>query len=305
MDKAGAEHAIKISRPFSGSNTDESKGLFSVASIARAILYLRPQPTPPQQPSGDPIRIVCISDTHNSTPELPPGEILIHSGDLTQDGTFPEMHAQLEWLKGQKHPHKIVVAGNHDLILDEAFVQQYPDRELDKPGSSAKDLDWGDLIYLEEETVEVTVGSRILKVFGSPYIPYCGIYAFHYEPHQDVWNGRIPQDTDIIITHGPPALHRDRDLSGCRFLLEALWRVRPSLHVFGHMHHMRGREELVLSQSQRLFESIALGTSSWVKSPLLLWFVMKEWIWPAERTETITLVNAACFKGATSIEVLL
>ena len=304
LDKAVAERAIKIRRPIIGSGSEEWKGLFSVATIARAILYLRPVAAPPQQSSGDPIRIVCVSDTHNSTPNLPPGDILIHSGDLTQDGSFAEMQAQLAWLKAQPHAHKIVVAGNHDLILDEVFVKQHPERELCKPSPSAQDLDWGDLIYLEDETVEITCRSRILKVFGSPYIPWCGTYAFQYDAHVDKWDGLIPHDADVVITHGPPALHRDRDV-GCRFLLEALWRVRPSLHVFGHMHHLRGREELPLSRSQWLFESIALGTSSWMKLPLLLWLVMKEWIWPAERRDSITLVNAACFKGESSIVVSL
>jgi hypothetical protein len=304
MNKAGAERDFKITPPVIGSSGDESKGPFSLARVAQALLHFRPPPAPAQPDSEHPIRIVCTSDTHNSTPNLPPGDILIHSGDLTQYGTFPEMQAQLDWLKSQTYPHKIVIAGNHDLILDKAFVKEHPDRELDKPGSSAQDLDWGDLIYLEEEAVEITCGSRILKFFGSPYIPYCGTYAFQYDPQVDRWNGLIPNDTDIVITHGPPALHRDRDV-GCPFLLEALWRVQPTLHVFGHMHHLRGREELVLSQSQRLFESLALGTSSWIKLPLLLWFGVKEWIWPAARTESITLVNAACFKGESSFVVSL
>lgn len=183
-------------------------------------------------------------------------------------------------------------------------MQQFPDLRLDEPGKSKRDLDWGDITYLEDETVEITFKSRTLKLFGSPYIPYCGTYAFQYPAQVDRWKGLIPAGTDIVITHGPPALHRDRD-SGCPFLLQALWRVRPSLVVFGHMHHLRGREELVLSASQVLFEGIALGTSSWILLPILLWLVALEWVWPLEGRESITLVNAACFRGESSIEVVL
>lgn len=62
-----------------------------------------------------PIRIVCVSDTHNLQPELPDGDILLHAGDLTVHGTFDEIQAQLTWLDGQSHRFKIVIAGNdHD-----------------------------------------------------------------------------------------------------------------------------------------------------------------------------------------------
>lgn len=36
-------------------------------------------------------RIVCISDTHNCTVKLPPGDILIHAGDLTNKGSKSEV----------------------------------------------------------------------------------------------------------------------------------------------------------------------------------------------------------------------
>jgi hypothetical protein len=36
-------------------------------------------------------RIVCISDTHNSTVKLPKGDVLIHAGDLTNQGSYSEV----------------------------------------------------------------------------------------------------------------------------------------------------------------------------------------------------------------------
>lgn len=67
-----------------------------------------------------PLREICVSDTHNATPALPPGDILIHAGDLTVHGTFDEVQAQLHWLPSQPHIHKITIARNHDIPLDEA-----------------------------------------------------------------------------------------------------------------------------------------------------------------------------------------
>lgn len=50
----------------------------------------------------------------------------MHAGDLSQYGTFNEIQAQLSWLSAQTHEHKIVVAGNHDLLLDKVFVEAHP-----------------------------------------------------------------------------------------------------------------------------------------------------------------------------------
>ncbi|KAF4121847.1 Calcineurin-like phosphoesterase [Geosmithia morbida] len=58
-------------------------------------------------------RIVCISDTHNSTVRLPPGDVLIHAGDLTNQGSFPELSRAVKWLDHTKFEAKIVVAGIH------------------------------------------------------------------------------------------------------------------------------------------------------------------------------------------------
>lgn len=38
-------------------------------------------------------RFVCVSDTHNTTVKLPKGDVLIHAGDLTNQGSFSEVRA--------------------------------------------------------------------------------------------------------------------------------------------------------------------------------------------------------------------
>ena len=56
----------------------------------------------------------------------------------------------------------------------------------------------------------------------------------------------IPDDTAVLITHGPPFGIRDRNVTGeftgCRDLLAAITRVRPRLHVFGHIHEGAGTQ---------------------------------------------------------------
>ena len=54
----------------------------------------------------------------------------------------------------------------------------------------------------------------------------------------------IPNDTDVLITHGPALNYLDRVNSGenvgCRDLLEAIWRIKPKVHLSGHIHESYG-----------------------------------------------------------------
>lgn len=63
-------------------------------------------------------RFVCLSDTHNARPadgafKLPKGDVLIHAGDLTRQGTLAELRKTLEWIEEAEFEVKIVIAGNH------------------------------------------------------------------------------------------------------------------------------------------------------------------------------------------------
>lgn len=64
-------------------------------------------------------RIVAVSDTHNSFPQLPAGDIFIHCGDLTLRGSLSELETVCGYIKSLPFKHKIVVPGNHDVCLDE------------------------------------------------------------------------------------------------------------------------------------------------------------------------------------------
>src|SRR5690242_16572388 len=70
-------------------------------------------------------RFVCVSDTHNTFPSLPRGDVLIHAGDLTNQGSLSELRKAIDWLEKADFEVKIVVAGNHDVTLDEDFYGQY------------------------------------------------------------------------------------------------------------------------------------------------------------------------------------
>ena len=229
------------------------------------ILFGRPKRSAPQKPSTTPIplqinrnglppiHIICISDTHNTTPPLPPGDILVHAGDLTAHGTFDEVHAQLRWLSSQPHTYKIIIAGNHDIILDEASEARFLTRRGDNV-AKLKELDWSGIRYLQDEavTLELPVPGvgrqqvRRVKIYGSPRTPEFGHWAFQYPPIRDVWTGRVPDDTDILVVHGPPALYGDCDgekgpngivkVKGDGYLLREIRRVKPKMVICGHVH---------------------------------------------------------------------
>ena len=56
-------------------------------------------------------RFVLISDTHNATPHLPRGDVLIHAGDITNRGTHAELSRSVQWLEKADFEAKIIIAG--------------------------------------------------------------------------------------------------------------------------------------------------------------------------------------------------
>lgn len=177
------------------------------------------------------MRIVCVSDTHarHRKTVVTDGDILIHAGDLTREGDLPDVEDFDRWLGTLPHRHKVVIAGNHDFCFQE------------KPAQARARIT--NAVYLEDSAVEV-LG---VKIYGSPWQPFYGGWAFNLHRGPDlaaVWE-KIPDDTNILVTHGPPEgiLDRNRwgDPCGCRDLLGRLMELRPRLHVFGHIHEAAGR----------------------------------------------------------------
>jgi Icc-related predicted phosphoesterase len=180
------------------------------------------------------LRIVCVSDTHlfHEHPRyknqivIPDGDILIHAGDGTMRGRPREVMLWMAWLKSLPHPNKVVVAGNHDWLFQ-------------KNPTFARSMIPDGIIYLEDDMKEVAG----LKIYGSPWTPYFLDWAFNLKRGhrlREKWN-KIPRDIDILVTHGPPMGILDQvpdgERVGCEDLMDIVERVKPKLHVFGHIHH--------------------------------------------------------------------
>jgi uncharacterized protein YbbK (DUF523 family) len=82
---------------------------------------------------------------------------------------------------------------------------------------------------------------------STPWQPEFCNWAFNLPRGQqllDKWR-RIPDDTDVLVSHTPPFGRGDQvghTRVGCEDLLrEVQGRVKPTLHVFGHVHEGYGR----------------------------------------------------------------
>ena len=253
----------------------------------------------------DRIRLVCISDTHNEKLQIPNGDILIHAGDLTVTGTAAEIQAQIDWLVDLPHPHKIVIAGNHDSYLDPRSRS---------PSDADSKLEWKGIHYLQHSDVVLKVPEwkgRSLKFYGAPQIPECGSeeFAFQYRREEDAWSGTVPGDTDVLVTHTPPRWHLDLPIGmGCEFLLKEVWRVRPKVHIFGHVHAGRGREDVFWDGEQESYERLRglrqkesswwrlVGPGVWLSIVRMVMLGISGLLWTkvwGAEAEGTTMVNAA------------
>ena len=280
-----------------------------VGFAVRLLYAHRHVPLPPR-PLDSPIKVVCISDTHNHTPEVPDGDVLVHSGDLTSKGTFEELQAQLNWLNSLPHTHKFVIGGNHDLLLDDNYVDETPWRIQVDEGATRADLDWGSLVYLENTTSTIHILGREIKVFGCPLTPDCGSWAFQYPPIRNVWRGTIPENIDIVLAHGPPKGHLDsydEVKRGCGWLTKELWRVKPKLVVFGHIHAARGREDLTWDQVQNVYDRAMTADANifgvaWMAIALLVEKVRHFVTQKGVEAKTI-LINAAISQEQSAFDI--
>lgn len=176
------------------------------------------------------LKIDIISDLHMAKPELEGGDILLCAGDLTYRGNIPEVKEMLTYLSEQDYAHIIFIAGNHDFLFEREPLM-------------AKELieEFPNLTYLEDSMVEV----EGLKIWGSPYTPWFHNWAFNlFEPELAKQWQQIPDDINIVMTHGPPRGILDKtlggDLTGCKYLKERIEEIKPKLHIFGHIHEEYG-----------------------------------------------------------------
>ena len=179
-------------------------------------------------------RFVFLSDTHNCNEQIavPDGDVLVHAGDATNRGQIDEIIAFNHWFSNLPHKIKIFVAGNHDWLFE------------NRP-KYARSLLAENIIYLQDSAVEI----ENLKIYGSPWQPRFFDWDFNLNRGKEIaekWK-LIPNEVDVLITHGPPFGILDEtpggDFAGCEELRKKVEDIRPRLHVFGHIHSGYGCAE--------------------------------------------------------------
>lgn len=178
------------------------------------------------------MRLVCIADLHimarQSMPtNLPSGDVLVVAGDICRTGSLAEIDYFDGWIARQPHQYKVVIAGNHD----------WPFVKTENPNGLLKNG-----IYLQDSAVTIN-GT---KFWGSPWQPkyFDGAFDLARGPELAAMWKKIPKDIDVLITHTPPFGVLDRTRRGrhigCKDLSEAVQRIMPKAHIFGHVHESHG-----------------------------------------------------------------
>lgn len=178
------------------------------------------------------MKFVTIADTHgqHSDLRLPPGDVLIHAGDISMKGEKDEVANFLTWFTKQDFEYKILIAGNHDFYFEresEEDIQQILPQNV---------------IYLKDSLVTI----KGLNIWGSPITPWFFNWAFNRhrgDPIKRHWD-LIPADIDILITHGPTFRTLDtnskKQHAGCKDLFNKIQEVKPKVHICGHIHESYG-----------------------------------------------------------------
>ncbi|XP_048728338.2 metallophosphoesterase domain-containing protein 1-like isoform X1 [Ostrea edulis] len=221
--------------------------------------YIKGPHLDPSTPiTEDKIRFVCISDTHGKIERsplcMPPGDVLLHAGDFTMRGQMKEIEKFDSYLGYLPYKVKVVIAGNHDLTLDDDLSQL----NMESFGISKSDIKThlkskgiksvkqmlSHAVYLQDSSVSICG----IKIYGSPWSPRhvtrMGFQCHRGQEIKKCWD-QMPSDIDILISHTPPCGHGDisggDNNSGCVELLNTVQkRVKPKYHVFGHIHEGYG-----------------------------------------------------------------
>ena len=191
------------------------------------------------------VRLVLVSDTHTKHEmlDLPKGDVLIHAGDCTNNGTRKEIAEFDAWLATLDFKHKILVPGNHDTALDPKASERSNRLEDQKVAEVLN------AIILRAEMVEV-MG---LKIFGLPHTidPFNKVWwAYRADNEEEMKEiaSKIPSGLDILVSHSPPWQVGDTSRRGkhcgSKGLAEVVLETKvepPKLWVFGHVHECGGQ----------------------------------------------------------------
>lgn len=170
------------------------------------------------------MRILHISDTHgehHQLSDMPGADVIVHSGDISFAGSEDEAFDFIQWFSSLPYTYKVFIAGNHDNCLHEANIEGLPEN----------------CFYLYNSSVVIDG----LKFHGMPLFMEDIISGNYDESFQ-----KIPDDTDILMTHQPPYGILDNSANihyGDRDLLQTVMDIRPRYHLFGHIHDAYGMEK--------------------------------------------------------------
>lgn len=177
------------------------------------------------------MKILFFSDTHGKhfmLKGMPDADIIICGGDFTMHGLFGEVKDFLDWFSVLPYKHKIFIAGNHDFYLEINGLYN-----VHLPSN---------IHYLVNSGVFIDG----VFIYGSPVTPYFHNWAFNEKRGKQIklfWD-MIPENTNILITHGPPFgildLNSSGYYTGCYDLGETVRRIKPRYHLFGHIHESYG-----------------------------------------------------------------
>ena len=213
-------------------------------------------------------KIVVISDTHGQHlgMQIPDGDILIHCGDFCSHGQYIDALRFVNWFGTHPHKHKIFIAGNHDLYFEQGNPSDIDGFLRTMPAG---------MHYLQDSGVEL----EGLKFWGSPVQPAFFNWAFNRDRGEQIkkhWD-LIPEETDVLITHGPP--YKICDIApagkgiyknvGCADLLNATLKIKPKLHLFGHIHFSGGNSHVT---PETIFANAAICDENYLRNnkPLLI-----------------------------------
>lgn len=208
-------------------------------------------------------KIVAISDSHGHHWDLdiPECDILVCAGDISRGhSSVSQLQDFNNWIDTVNCKHKILVPGNHDRVFE------------NKP-EKARDLMTNCTLLMDEEIVIDNI-----KFYGSPWQPFFFNWAFNLprgEKLAEKW-AMIPNDTDVLITHGPPYGVLDQndigEHCGCVDLLNRIDVVRPKINIFGHIHEDFGTR----SVSDIIFANVSVCDERYIlkNKPTII-----EYIW--------------------------
>ena len=176
------------------------------------------------------MKICCLSDIHGYLPSVPDCDLLLLAGDYCKYHDDISWYRVIfaRWLNDLSKRMKVIgVAGNHDFVFE-------------KTPHYVGHLDW---TYLQDSGVEWSG----LKIYGSPHQPEFFSWAFNATEEQlCLYWAMIPDDTDILLLHGPPHGYGDfspydKVHTGSPGLLKRIQEIKPKLVVAGHIHSGYGR----------------------------------------------------------------